>query len=315
MTLESPPNPVDSVAFQPLHDLNINALAIIPYAFSRNRQPEVYFNSSRQWWGERIDGAAKMIDIAHRHNLTVMLKPQVWVHRNWIGAFQLDSEAEWINWEEAYAEYILRFAEMAATHEVEIFCIGTEVKNAATSRPEYFRKLIREVRDVFPGKITYAANWDAYDSITFWDELDYIGVNAYFPLSTKKDPDLDELNQAWQPILANLEAVHSKFSKPVLITEFGYRSVDRATGNQWEIEDNAVNTALQSRAFQAFFESVYPWEWISGVFIWKWEFENRSYKYKDEPDRRYTPQGKVAAQTISEYFGEFEAKKIRRKAD
>ena len=29
--------------------------------------------------------------------------------------------------------------------------------------------------------------------VTFWDELDFIGIDAYFPLSDKKSPTIEDL--------------------------------------------------------------------------------------------------------------------------
>jgi hypothetical protein len=40
-----------------------------------------------------------------------------------------------------------------------------------------------EIRKIYTGKLTYAANWDDFDKVPFWKELDYIGIDAYFPLS------------------------------------------------------------------------------------------------------------------------------------
>lgn len=305
MSLESPSEPVDFNDFEPLKDLNINAIAIIPYAFSRNGEPEVYFNNEHQWWGERIEGVAELISIAHSHHFKALVKPHVWMHHDWIGIYQLDSEEEWENWEDSYSEYIIAYAKMAEENKAEIFCIGTELKYAAASRPAYFRSLIADVRKVYNGKIAYAANWDSYQNIIFWDALDYIGINAYFPLSQKKDPDLRELEAAWEPIIDSLDSFRLRFQKPILITELGYRSVNRAAGNQWDLEKEDRNDSLQARAYRAFFETLYPKPWIAGVFLWKWEFDTN--RGGGDVNRRYTPQGKMASEVISTYFKKYES--------
>lgn len=312
MSLESPANPVDSTDFAPLRSLHINAIAIIPYAFSRNGEPKVYFNNERQWWGERIEGVAELIDIAHSHHFMAMVKPHVWMHHDWIGDYKLDSKEEWTEWEKSYSKYILAYAEMAQEHHAEVFCIGTELKFAADSRSAYFRSLITRVRKVFYGKVTYAANWDSYQKITFWDDLDYIGINAYFPLSQKDNPDLKELEMAWKPIIATLDSFRLKFGKPILITEIGYRSVNKAAGNQWDLNNEPSNDSLQSKAYEAFFATLYPKQWIQGAFLWKWEFDT------DGEDRTaklttYTPQGKPAKDIISTYFRKYESLTLQKK--
>ncbi len=304
MSLESPATPVDSTDFAPMENLHINAIAVIPYAFSRKGEPKVYYNSDQQWWGERIEGAAKLIDIAHSHHFTAMVKPHVWMHDDWIGTYQLGSEEEWKDWEESYSKYILAYAKMAQEHHAEVFCIGTELKYAATSRSAYFRILITKVRKVFFGKLTYAANWDSYQDITFWDDLDYIGINAYFPLSQRDSPNLKELELAWKPIVENLNAFHSKFGKPILITEIGYRSVNKGAGKQWALDHESRNDSLQAVAYKAFFNTVYSKEWIVGAFLWKWEFVLKHRK-SETRSTSYSPQGKPAEDVISAYFKKY----------
>jgi len=47
---------------------------------------------------------------------------------------------------------------------------------------EEWRNLVWEVRTVFSGRVTYAANFDEYTDVTWWPYLDVMGINAYFPL-------------------------------------------------------------------------------------------------------------------------------------
>ena len=60
---------------------------------------------------------------------------------------------------------------MAEEEKVDIFCIGTELEKFIEHRPAYWRELIAEVRKVYKGKLTYAANWDEYKRVPFWDAL------------------------------------------------------------------------------------------------------------------------------------------------
>eukprot|EP00959_Pyramimonas_sp_CCMP1952_P095295 1992706-Pyramimonas_sp.AAC.1 len=47
---------------------------------------------------------------------------------------------------------------------------------------EEWKKLVADVRGVFSSRITYAANFDEYSEVDWWQHLDMIGINAYFPL-------------------------------------------------------------------------------------------------------------------------------------
>jgi hypothetical protein len=50
------------------------------------------------------------------------------------------------------------------------------------------------------GKLTYAANWDKYDQVSFWDELDFIEIQAYFPLTAQTSPTAEEIKKGWNRI-------------------------------------------------------------------------------------------------------------------
>ena len=65
----------------------------------------------------------------------------------------------------------------------------------------YFKQLIKDVRAVYAGKLTYAENWDCYADVPFWSDLDYIGMDAYFPIAEGSNPSEQELEEGW----SNLE--------------------------------------------------------------------------------------------------------------
>ena len=299
MTLESPPAAIDPSKFDPIRDLNVNYVCIVPYAYSPKNNPTVVFNHQRQWWGEREEGVEALIKMARSRQMKVMLKPQVWMHHGWVGDFILESPSDWELWEESYRKYIVFYAKIAQASKAEIFCIGTEYKLVAIQKPEYWIDLIAEIRKIYSGELTYAANWDEYENISFWNKLDYIGINAYFPLSQKQDPDISELDLAWKGISNDMDVFRNKFKRPVLFTEFGYRSVDYAAGNQWELNGNAFNGVLQEKAYRSFFNTIWKEKWVAGGFIWKWEFEESA---GGENDTKYTPQAKPVLNTIREVY-------------
>ena len=94
----------------------------------------------------------------------------------------------------------------------------------------------------YQGQITYAANFDQYQQVGFWDTLDFIGINAYFPLrsnlATYNDPKSLEtiLNSSWLNILNDIEAYRQAESisdKPVIFTELGYARWENSTIEPW----------------------------------------------------------------------------------
>lgn len=303
----SPPRKFDAAKMQDVVDINANWLAVSPFAFSRKGKPKVIFGTMGQWWGESPKGAQAIASYAHSAGLKVMIKPQVWMPDDWAGTYDLQEENKWQEWEKSYEKYILTFAEIAAETKAELFCIGTEYKIAAVQREQFWRELIQKIRKTYTGKLTYAANWDHFQNIPFWDALDYIGIDAYFPLLDMKTPDIDQLKAAWQTPLQEIEKVQTKFDKPVLFTEYGYLCVDGAAWRVWENEANIHqllrNETAQNHAFQALYESIWHKDWFAGGFLWKW-FINPNYD--DQPyEKGYDPKGKKCAATIRYYYGKY----------
>jgi len=303
VNLEMPPQPITQMHMGEVKDLHVKWVSAIPYAFIRPEQPEVRFQYAGKWWGESVEGTAACIRMAHNAGLNVMLKPHVWVAgQGWAGDFEPRNEADWKLWEESNRTYILTYAHMADSMNVALFCIGTEYRKTTAQRPDYWRKLIREVREIYDGPITYAANWDEYQHISFWDELDYVGVDAYFPLSRKARPTIEELTQGWEKELAQLEALSTQLNKPILFTEYGYKSIEYTNSGHWNYREDTVATSMeaQATAYEALFRSAWHKEWMAGGFFWKWHFPNRM-RHRDR-SADYTPQGKMAEEVIRSYY-------------
>ena len=175
--------------------------AVMPYGFIREPgSPEILFNSDRQMFGETRDGARQYIGLLRRNGIQVMLKPQLWIWRGlFTGDLVMESEADWQRLEASYTDFILTYAALAEETGAELFCIGTELEAFVAPRPPFWGRLIEAVRERYRGQITYAANWDEYQRIPFWESLDFIGIDAYFPLSEDRDPTVAALRRAGHP--------------------------------------------------------------------------------------------------------------------
>ena len=146
ITMVAPPTQIGDEEMEALKEVNTEWIALVPYGFSRKDQPFIRYNLDRQWWGEREEGIKASIQLAHDNGIKVMLKPQVYIHNSWVGDVDFDSEEEWVEWEKAYSEYVHFYGKMAAEHNVELFCIGTEYKIAVKKRTKFWKKLISEIR-------------------------------------------------------------------------------------------------------------------------------------------------------------------------
>ena len=288
----------------PVVAVHANYVAIMPFGFIRNlNAPAVLYNSNNQWYGETREGAKQYIEALHRNGIKVMLKPQIWVWRGeFTGNIKMDTEEDWQVLERTYKAFILEYAALAQETKVVVFCIGTELELFIKHRPDYWKQLIKEIRKVYQGKLTYAANWDEYTKTPFWRELDYIGIDGYFPVSTEKTPSIERLNDGWQPHKETMKRYSDSLNRKVVFTEFGYRSTDYTGAKPWEVDysKTTVNLKGQEIATQALFDNLWNEPWFSGGFVWKW-FTNYK-KSGGSNDARFTPQNKPAENVIRSHY-------------
>lgn len=303
VSLVSPPREVEADKLGEVKRVNAEWVAVIPYGFSREGQANVSFDHERQWWGERTEGTCDLIKYAKAQGLKVMLKPHVWVMgQGWCGDYNLDSEEKWKVWENEFSEYILNHARVADSLKVELFCLGTEYRFPAKNRPDFWKGLIQKIRKVYHGDITYASNWDNYMNISWWSEVDYIGIDSYFPLAEGSNPSIEEMKMGWKPLISELKSFSKKWDKKILFTEYGFQSVNGGAGKHWEVDksiDNA-NMDVQKNAYEATFESIWDQDWFAGGFLWKWHLTPRGV---ERNTTRFTPQGKPAEEIISKWYG------------
>ena len=192
-------------------------------------------------------------------------------------------------------------AELAERTGVEIFVIGTELVGVSKYTDEW-QGLINEVREVYSGKLTYAAEGMNAKKIEFWDSLDYIGIDAYFPLSKRSNPSLAELIEGWQKYEPQIKKLAERYGKKVIFTEIGYKSVEGTTIKPWEWSKNGeASESEQALAFQATSKVFSDKPYLAGVFVWKYFTDMNSYE-KANNLKGFTPYRKKAEEVLSTWF-------------
>ncbi len=271
--------------------------------------PEVRLvTEGRVLWGERDSGLAQTTRMAHERGIHVMLKPHLWVRGAGTGgpeSIAMADEAGWDAWFASYRAFILHYAAFAEAHGIEALCIGTELGSTLPGHETQWREIIRAVRGVYPGRLTYAANWyGEWEKVPFWDALDEVGIQAYFPLCDAPRAGLDSLRAGWRPHLARIEAFQKRTGKPVVFTEIGYRSIPAAGARPWEWPDRRVaaeaDSVAQARCYEAFFRAVWAKPWFAGAYVWKW-FPHPG-RWSERADG-FTPQGKPAEGVMALWYG------------
>jgi hypothetical protein len=243
----------------------------------------------------------------HMLNMKVMLKPHLDIldrsSGRWRGEIDFSCTEEWDKWFKSYSDFVMKYAKMAEGNEVEMFCIGTELTYPATTCNDKWRKLIKDIRKVYSGKLTYAANWnEEYILIEFWDLLDYAGIDPYFPLSEKDDPTLEEIKRGWIKWVEAIEAWQKKIDKPVIFTECGYRSTLGAAREPWDHNPKApLSVELQEKCYRALIETFEGKDWFYGTYWWYWGTNKRMGGMKN---RSFLIQNKPALEVVKKWYSQ-----------
>jgi len=236
---------------------------------------------------------------AHSLGMKVMIKPHLDIidtsDGSWRGEIGCSTEPDWQMWFEHYRDFVLHYAKICEENKVEIFCIGTELTSVSTIRENMWKEIvIKPVREVYSGPLTYAANWnEEYTHVKFWDALDYIGIDAYFPLSEKDKPTLKELKKGWEEWVTEMEEFQKKVNKPVIFPEVGYCAADWTAKTPWEELTGNLNMKLQADCFEALLETFWTKDWFYGLYWWRWGTNknfggpnNRGYIFQNKPAQK-----------------------------
>lgn len=256
-------------ALRELRPLGVEWVAIHPYAGVR-RDGTIRFRPAAE-----TSYLAQAAAISRQEGVQLFWKPHLayWGSFEWRGDIAFgDDEAAWQRFFSGYRDFILDQARFAEQAGLPLLAVGVELE-ATTGRQELWRQLIADVRQVYHGRITYAANWDRLEQVPFWDALDFVGVQAYFPLSEVEDPDVASLEAGWQPHLAALEALSARLhGKPVLFTEIGYNRSEDAARRPWDyqVRDSERTRSLRRRLIEVALAETDRRPYLRGVFWWKW---------------------------------------------
>jgi hypothetical protein len=257
---------------------NIEWVALLPYFYQETENSKKINTPEKIGiWSKRDSSFINDINKLHEKEIFVMLKPHLWMSTGWRSNINFDDNKDWEIWFSEYRKNMIHYALMAQKTNVELFCIGTELKSSLKQMPNEWLSLIKEIKTIYKGKITYAANWDdSFEFLEFWNTLDYIGIQAYYPLTKNKNPSLEEIKNGWDIHIEKLEGISSQFDKKIIFTEFGYRNDASATiepcvwGSFFQRLYTKKSDKTQVLAYQALYEKVWNQPWFAGTFPWEW---------------------------------------------
>lgn len=217
----------------------------------------------------------------------------------WRGELRFEDPARAEAWWSSYQAFILQAASLAQSTGTTVLSVGVELKglSADPSQGPAMRRLCEAVRRQYNGKLTYSANWDEAEAVTWWPLVDLAGVNGYYPL-------VPEPIRGAEAVARRLSQLASAAQRPVLVLEVGYRSSPLSHERPWEWPEqvgSAVDEAAQARAWAAVLTHWLGAEGVRGLMVWV--VPSDPDDPASEPAHGFNPLNKPAEQVIARVFG------------
>jgi hypothetical protein len=303
-------------------------------------------------WGEANprmvsdDEIRRAIDLARDNKMKVILKPMIncrdgtW--RAWVKFFRpvTDEErargvtgemdpwgddpvmregmvkdlAKWDQWWDNYSAFILHYARIAHEKHVEGLCLGCEM-SSTEEFDERWRQLIKEVRDVYDGSLTYDVNHGREDEVPWWDAVDFISVSAYYAVPPPEGQSVEEAARQTTPLAEiakelttvkqRLAAISAKWHKPICFIETGCANIRGCARYPWshprDPHEHPTDDQEQANYYQAMFEVFYNERWFMGFAWWDWPARLRE---PDDPwaKRGFCAHGKPAEDVMRQWY-------------
>jgi hypothetical protein len=238
--------------------------------------------------------------------LRVLVVPHLWVEDGgWRGEIDPGSDAAWQRWSSAYRAFVATWAEVARAAHADMLSVGVELGSWVTGRhASSFLEIIDAVRSIYPGPLTYSANWDDADDTVVWGALDVIGVNAFYPLAAADGAGFAQMLDGGRQVALRVRGLSERWQKPVLFTELGYTTRSNPAVRPWEWPDRMTQVKTdeqaQADAYRALLAPLLDEPSFAGFFGW------RVYADPDDVSQEaewgFSPRGKRAELVVRDAY-------------
>lgn len=257
-------------------------------------------------FADNREDVRRAIAMAHARGLSVMLVPHLWVESGeWRAEIDPGTDEGWDAWAKSYGAFVRGWAEVAEEAKVDLFSAGVELRSwVTTRRAPSFVALLRDLRAIYKGPITYSANWDDVEHTSILSELDVIGVNAFYPLAERDGAGFEELLEGGRRVAERVRALAEVWHRPVLFTEIGYTTRPDPAIRPWEWPDGMkgvrVDERAQADAYRALLAPLLDEPLFMGFFVW------RVYADPDDVSQEaewgFSPRGKLGELVVRDAF-------------
>jgi hypothetical protein len=241
------------------------------------------------------DDVRRVVELARDRGLKVLLKPHVDIadgeDRAHISPTDRDA------WFSSYHRFITHYAELATELGVEEFAVGTELAGVSDDRQRWLG-VIADIRKAYRGELVYAANHYNYAAVSFWDAVDLIGIDAYWPLSDEPTADVERLRRAYEVRRDALAEFAARVDRRILFTEAGFPSQRGAATAPWSGTLNQRPAQdEQAAAYEALLATFSGQPWWAGVYFWTW-----SVDYARVNERDHSVWGKASQSVLHRWW-------------
>ncbi len=292
---------------------------------------------------EQSSVIAATIAEANSHGLSVMVRPLIdFLDTSKIGSYSMGdwrstyNPADVAAFFASYKTMIVSMAQLAQANGAASLSLGVELDQlTGPTYQSYWTDIITSVRAAFSGKLTYSSEWDDNTSpwqgqhgltagtgdlttqVSFWGKLDYLGIDAYPPISDAANPTVAQLVAGWtqtptdsgalattgnQSLISYFSSVATQVGLPLLFTEIGYESASDAARQPFGTSTGVYDPTLQANLYTAFFEA---WQQsgnnaLTGVYFWNWDPNAAEVGPGNGPN--FSPQGEPTQSVVAANF-------------
>jgi hypothetical protein len=285
--------------------LGVNAISITPFGRIWSLQSTQIERDFELPFAQNQAAVLRLVADAKARGLRVLIVPHLWVETpGWRGDFDPGSEAGWLAYQKSYREFVLDWAKLARRAGADALSIGVECKSWSGRFGAFWSALIADVRAAFPGQLTYSANWDEADDVLFWDQLDFVGINAFYPLADHADASYATYAEGAARAVERAMALGRLVAKPIVFVEIGYTTRRDAAVKPWLWPDDMHHVAIdeweQARALSALMGAAITQSAFRGLFVWRY-YANLD-DISQEASWGFSPHGKLAEPLLSNVF-------------
>ena len=248
----------------------------------------------------------EMITQAKARGLKVLLIPHLWVETTgWRGEIDPGTPERWAAYRESYRRFVLAWARDTEAAGADALSIGVECKSWSGRFGGFWTDFIGEVREAFGGMLTYSANWDEAEDVLFWDQLDFIGINAFYPLADHAGATDTEYLAGARALVPGLRDLTEVLQMPLVFVEVGYTTRRDAAVEPWLWPDGMADVVIdereQARAMATLVDPFLREPFFAGFFLWRY------YANLDDVSQEgiwgFSPHAKLAEDTLRDVFG------------